>query len=1060
MKRYLLFVAVILLLPMVTFAQGTTSGSIEGLITDASGEPLPGANIIAIHQPTGTRYGVASRPNGRYTFKSVRVGGPYEIQVTFVGFNPDKKQIQNIELGESVELNFTLEEGELSLDEISVTAQTDPVFNADRTGASTNISTAELESRPTISRSITDFGRLIPQNTGGNSFGGRNDRYNNILIDGATLNDVFGLGEATPGSQAGAEPISLDAVKELNVDLAPFDVTNNNFTGGQLNAITRSGSNEFGGSVYFLGRNENFVGSLPVEGQNQVNEFPEFSESFVGFRAGGPVVEDEVFFFVSGEFKRRNDPLNTGVQGSGAGQIFGIPQSTFEEIQTIAQEQYGYDPGGYSLLTQEQDNNKFLAKLDWNISDDHKLTLRHNYVNASDDDGINRSTTGFDFSNRQYLFRSVQNSTVAELNSTLGENVFNTARVVYTQIRDERDVQSEPFPEVTFNLTDSNGEDVTMSMGIDRFSQANRLDQDLFEFTNNLTYINGDHEFTFGTSNQLFFFNNLFIQDFWGSYEFGSVQAFEDGEPSAYRYSYSRIPGVEKPEAEFSGLQFGLYAQDKWSVSNTFELTFGLRADMPVFPEAPLYNPDVEDAFGYDTREVASGNIMWSPRLGFNYDTELFGRLTQVRGGTGIFSGSPPYVWLSNQYSNTGADFARIDVTGDDTPQFSPDPNEQPQPGDGSGLSPVSTTEVNIMDKDFKFPQTWRNNIAVDHQLPWNLTLTLEGVYSKNVNDVVYENINLENRGTGPGGRPLYGTPGTFLGFLPFATFNSPSRIDPRFTNALLLKNTNKGYEYSLTGQLQKHTNIGLSGSISYTFNEAKSVTNATSSRAISNWQFNENFDINNPRLGTADFEVKHRILADISYQFNFADRFQTTVSLIFEGSSGRPFSWIYFGDANGDGQAFNDLVYVPESQDEVELVTASAEDNRTTDEIWADMNAFIENNPSLSKHRGEVVPRHNDRQPWRNVLDLRINQKIDTFSGQSVEITANIFNILNLLNDEWGEIRFSEFQNATLFNFYGLNSQGEPVLAFPQNYEREDAFITSDLSSRWQLQMGLRYNF
>lgn len=490
-----------------------------------------------------------------------------------------------------------------------------------------------------------------------------------------------------------------------------------------------------------------------------------------------------------------------------------------------------------------------------------------------------------------------------------------------------------------------------------------------------------------------------------------------------------------------------------------FTLTVGLRADMPILPDKPSFNPDVEDAFGYDTRRVASKNLMWSPRIGFNFDTDINGRLLQIRGGSGIFSGSPPYVWISNQYSNTGVDIARIDVQGEDTPQFSPDPNNQPRPGDTPELSPVPTTEVNIIEEDFKFPQTWRNNFALDYELPWGVVSTVEAIYSKTINDVVYENINLENVGTGPGGRPLYGTPGTFLGFLPFATFNDPARIDERFTNALLLKNTDRGYEYSLTGQLQKQTAFGLTGSVSYTFNEAKSVINATSSRAISNWQFNENFDVNNPRIGTADFEVRHRILANVSYLIRFSDRFETTISLIYEGSSGRPFSWIYFGDANGDGQNFNDLVYVPSSPEEVVLVGASASDNRTTDEIWADIDAFIESQPSLRKHRGEVVPRHNTRQPWRNVLDLRINQSIGTFTGQNVELTANIFNVLNLLNEDWGRIQFVQFQNETLFNFYGLQD-GKPVIAFPEGYSRSDAFDLSDLASRWQLQLGVRYSF
>lgn len=1032
-------------LPDEIRAQGVTTSAISGTVTDDTGAPLPGANVVATHVPTGTQYGTTSDVNGAYNLVTLRPGGPYTVQFSFVGFRTVAETGINLRLGETRVLNVELQEAAAELGEVEVVGIASTVLNSERTGASTNISQETIERLPTIQRSLSDFARLAPQSTGGNSLAGRNNRYNNIQIDGATLNDVFGLsGTGAPGGQAGAQPIGLDAIQEFNVDIAPYDIRYNGFTGGAINAITRSGTNRFEGSVYFLGRNEHFVGALEPQPGDVLN-YPEFSESFAGFRLGGPILQNKLFFFVNAELRRRNDPLATGLLGSGAANVFEVEPSTVNEIIDIARDQYGYDPGGYDLLTQDQGNHNLFARLDWNIDQRNRLTLRHNFVSANDDDGISRGTRRFDLANRQYIFRSDQNSTVAQLNTTFGSNAFNEARLVYTRIRDQRDVEADPFPEVRIDV--GGGREVVL--GIDRFSQANALDQDLVEFTDNLTYLRGKHSFLFGTSNQIWRFNNLFIQDYYGSYQFDSVEDFRLGRPALYQFSYAADGFGEQPRAAFTAFQLGFYAQDEYSVNPNLQFTVGLRLDVPVFPQEPPTNPAAVEAFGVPTTNTGSGNLLWSPRLGFNYAFSSE-RNTQLRGGTGIFSGRTPYVWISNQFSNTGVDVLRTRAFNLPAGFFVPeaDPSAQPRPGTSDLLEPIQTAEINLIDNDFKFPQVWRTNLAVDQRLPYGFVGTLEGLYTKTLNDVVYQNLNLVQTGTSANGRPIYGEIKGFRGV--------PSRLDPRFTNALYLSNTDEGHEYSLTAQLQKSTSRGLNGTFSYTFNRAENVNSATSSRAISNWQFNENFDVNNPRLSTSDFEVRHRLLGVVSQRFDWLERFATTVSLVYEGRSGSPFSWIYVGDANADGQSFNDLVYVPASADEVVIQEGS----------WEELDRFIGAFESLEEARGTVVERNAGRVPWRNLLDLQLTQTIETVPGQRVEFTANLFNVLNFLNGEWGRVQFLQFDNVSIWDFEGYTDDGRPIIAFEPGRlagyaeDRESLYLTSDLASRWQLQLGLRYTF
>jgi hypothetical protein len=1087
-------------------AQATTA-SIQGTVVDETDAPLPGVNVVAVHQPTGTRYGTATNPSGRFNIQGMRVGGPYTITASFVGYQTLRREGLRLQLDETAELQFSLTPRTAEMEEVEVVGQrSDAIIDKDRTGAATNVSTEQIEELPAISRSLTDFTRLVPQAQGDGSIAGANSRYNSILVDGATLDDVFGLGDAVPGSQAGAEPISLDAIEEFNINIAPYDVRSNGFTGGQINAITKSGSNQFEGSFRVKGGTEDFTGDLNGVGTG------EFNQAFYVGTLGGPIIEDELFFFVTAELKRESSPLDTrvGVDLPGTN-VFREPVSLFNQLQTVFDSTYGYTPGGISPLTQRQDDEKLLVKLDWNLNNNHRLTLRNNYVNARDDQGISRSAGSFSFGNRQYVFRSRQNSFTAQLNSTIGDDMFNEARFVYTRIRDERDVQDAAFPEVTLDL--GGGDEI--GAGIGRFNQANRLDQDLFELTNDFTYITGDHTLTVGTNNKFFQFSNLFIQDYYGSYTFESftvaddtisaVEALRRGQPAEYQYSYAtQAAGSSRPEADFSAFQFGGYVQDEWQATDNLRLTLGLRVDVPVLPDEPTFNETAYEAFGRSTSNVASGNPLWSPRLGFNYDRAFVSEdlSTQIRGGVGIFSGDPPYVFISNQYSNTGADVNRIDVAFDqagdfyganaptdgrrfvptnigDNPAAQPLPTNAPFCQDNPGsercsalLSPVQTTEINLASDDFKYPQTLRANVAVDQELPFGLVATAEGIYSGTINDVTFRNINLQAPtpgGTGDGqypiegskyGRPFYGTPG-----------GDVNRVSERFTNAILLENSNDGYQYSLTGEVQRTVREGLGGSLSYTYTRAENVNNGSSSRAISNWQYNENKDINNPRVGTADYEIRHRILGTMNYTFTYGDRFGTTLGLIYEGRSGEPFSWIYDGNANGDTQTLNDLVYVPENESDIVLES----DN------WDLMNAFIEGDDALSDARGSVIDRNTARAPWQNILDVRLSQRIQTFDGQRIEFIAEVDNFLNLLNDDWGRIENTSFNNITAWAFEGYvtpeavgtvengrilteDDVGKPRVSFEEETVREKLngrqFFTSDIASRWRARLSIKYTF
>ncbi len=1056
MRRGVLSVLFLLFLPTFLWAQGRTTAEIRGRVIDQEGgKPIPGATIVAEHLPTGTKYGAVSRPDGYFLISGLRVGGPYKVTVRSTGYKTLSRSGIYLRAGQSFEINFALETEAIQVKGITVVGER---LGA-QGGETIQLDPQTVEMIPTVTRSIQDYARVAPvavgtnigasDNLGGISIAGRNNRYNNFQVDGAVLNDPFGLPDAgTPGGQANAQPISIEAIEQMQISVAPFDVRQGVFTGGLINIVTRGGTNQLSGAAYIYGNNQDLVGVSPDTSKQKLSDY---TDLVFGARIGGPIIRNKLFYFVNAEMRQRVEPRPALGDPIIVENGFEAPKSMVDEVINITKNQYNFNPGGYDEFQNETGDIKLFARFDLNLGEDHRLTLRNNFVNASLDRGIYRSGSTFQLESGGYVFKSMQNQTVLQLNSVVGDNMANELRISYLMIRDKRDPNAKEFPQVTVSLRDTSGKFLgAVRFGGERFSQANALDQDVLEFTDNLTYFLGAHTLTFGTHNELLSFSNLFIQDYWGRWDFYSLDDYRNGIASRFSLSYSKLSDNPKPRAEWSMLQAGVYAQDEWQVNPKFRITAGLRVDVPIFLDKPLNNPDFHEAFPqYRTDEVPSGNLLFSPRFGFNYDMTEEAEMV-VRGGIGVFAGRTPGVWLSNQYSNTGMDLARVDLRSG-IPSFDPEIWKK----DKSTLTPIPTTEINITDPDFKLPQVLRVNLGADKMLPLDIRGSIDILYSKTLSDIAYANLNLK----GPvdtiqtiDGRPVFSHISNFR----YGTGN-PDLVDSRFTNVLLLKNTDQGYQFNVTVQLEKEFDFGLRSYVAYTYGRALDVNSGQSSRAISNWQYNEvPGDPNNPPLATSDFEIRHRIVANLGYSFTY-DFGSTTISLLYEGRSGRPFNFIYRGDANGDGRRYNDLIYVPASKDEIEI----------SDEDWANFNAFIDRFQNLKDYRGKIIDRNAMREPWINQLDLRVIQELKLFGDRHrFQLTVDVLNFLNLLNSDWGHQQYIPYQSYQLLQFDGYVKDGDvykPKVRYrgPAANESIDELYSKDnLLSRWRIQIGARYSF
>ncbi len=1099
-----------------SLAQGVTTASLNGQVTDANGEGLIGANVVAVHQPTGSQYGNATNLEGYFRIPYMKVGGPYKVTITYTGYEPFVKENVYLGLGQSFNLNVDLDETAQQLEGVEVVTYANDIFDGNADGQKTVVDEQAINATPTLSRAIADFARLNPlaninEQTDGFtiSLAGQNNRYNSIYIDGIVNNDAFGLaGSGTNGGQTGVQPISLDAIEQFTIAVAPFDIRQSGFAGGAINAITRSGTNELEGSAYWLHRNEDLAGKTPGEDleDDQRQKLPEFTANLYGARLGGPIVKDKLFFFVNAEIQRDETPQPFDI----ANYEGNADAAQLDALRNAMIERFGYDPGVYDNNTAFLDSEKFLVKLDWNINNNHRLSLRHNYVNAenleareSDDDDIR-------FVNGSEFFPSTTNSTALELTSTFNSNMSNKLTIGATFVRDDRDVDGDPFPYI--DLEDGGLGDITL--GGERFSTANRLDQDVITITNDFTLYKGRHSALFGVNFEYFNAANLFIRENFGAYTWEDqddqtgLDRFLAGENAdEYNHSFSQVDNVVGDEsaaiAEFQQILLGFYVQDEFQWTPDFKLTGGLRIDIPIWPDdVPVNNqfnnetiPAIE-SFGYDLQGARTGSfiepqILFSPRLSFNWDITGDNR-NQLRGGIGIFTSRVPLVWPGGAYNNYGLNISN--VQGTDVP-FQPDVNQQPvgfEP-DGTPIlevdpeNPVPGGQVDLFAEDFKLSQVMKLNLAYDRDLGNGYVATVEGIFTDYINNIRYQNLNLKPStrnltGAGPDERPLFN--GTQPGF-------GDDVIDPNYNYIMLASNTDLGYAWNAAVSLTKRFNRNFSGMVSYSYGDAYTLFDGTSSQNNSQWrgfynpQQGRNFETDEALRSV--FAAGHRIFGQFAYGLDYpiAGTFggRSQLSLNFNAQTGGFFSYVVgarnFLFVDDGGFDNNELIFVPESRDQIPLVDLDFNGQTfTPDQQWEILDSYISDMNDLSDRRGQYAEKNSANEPLEFTMDLRFLQDfyIEMANGKrnTLQFSLDIFNFTNLLNQEWGLIRragdFGNYRLLVLENSTGFppGTTTTPEYTInPDLIEGDDPWDGNGniddeglRSSRWQMQIGVRYIF
>lgn len=1039
-RRVALAMALLLSIDGLAAAQ-VTSGAITGAVTDESGGVLPGATVTAVHDETGVRSTAVTGTDGRFSILNIRAGGPYTVSVAMPGFRDAKKTGVVVPLGESANVPFRVIIQTMS-ENVDVVAERS-IISPTASGAASNVGQETIESMPTVARGLEDFARLSPYfvssgagdgaSSNALTVAGRNSKYNNVQIDGAVNNDLFGLADSgTPGGQTETQPVSLDAVQELQLVISPADVRQGGFAGGGINAITKSGTNKFKGTAFYFFRNRDLAGPGPCPAagtcpEDDVRKLSEFSDKQWGANLGGPIVKNKAFFFVNADMGRRKQPSGFSADGSSGTNwaSSAARQQGVAQILSIAQSKYGLNPGGSAEFIREIPSDKFIGKVDVVLNDRHRLTFRHNYVKGTNDIGT-VTNAQYRFPDAFYQIESKTNSSVAQMNSTFGTSV-NELRLAYTTVRDRRNGVSN-FPATRVDL------DATTSVvfGRETFSTANELDQDVIELTNDFTMPRGKHLITIGTHNEFFKFRNLFIRDNFGSYRFSSIANFDAGLAQQYDHSFSATSDPLQA-AKFKVNQIGFYVGDVFRATPRLTLTFGVRLDLPMFPDKPTANPVAKAAFGFGT-DVTPSSTLISPRFGFNYDIGGAGK-QQLRGMAGIFAGRTPYVWLSNQYGNTGIEFTRIGAALNATNRipFVTNPSAQPRVVTGASGS-AFTNEVDFVDPDYKYPQSFRTSLAYDRELGFlGLVASVEGMYSKTLKDIAYQNLNFRaGPTTRPDGRPVF------------------VRVNTAFSDLILLTDTDKGYAYNFSARVERPFRGNWSALVGYAYGDSYTVNDGTSSQAASNWgNAYTKGDPNNIDLMRSRFAAGHRIQLAASRKWNIGKSMDFMLSAYYDGASGRPYHFTIPSDFNGDGRTTNDLFYVPANQGEVAIINGT----------WDQLNAYIENDPVLKKQRGKIIDKHSGWGPWTNTLDVATSLGIKV-SGRRVELRADVQNFLNVLNKEWGTVDYATFGDlAPIPITIGADGRMTYNLA-TINLPTYIKYDRDNIRSRYRAQLGARVRF
>lgn len=1031
-------------------AQVTTAG-ISGIVIDEqTKETLIGVNVVVTHVPTGTVYGAATNAKGHYSIQGLRPGGPYTVKASYIGFQTKVFENLNLGLGEDYDLKIWLKDDSKTLDQVVVTADRNSSFNAQRTGAASSFNRKAIENTPSISRSIFDIASLTPQaNTAGSgtSFAGASNKYNSFQIDGTVSNDVFGLSSTgTNGGKTGANPISLEAIEAVQVVIAPFDVRQSGFTGGGINAITKSGTNNIHGSVYGFYNDENMYGTTPGklrEGQIR-KKVDKIQDRTLGFTIGAPIVKDKLFLFVNGEYSDSHSPLTYTV-GNGSKITKEEAQKVQDKLQAITG---GYDGGGFGAYTLPTKSYKALTRLDWNIAQGHRFTLRYSLLRANKVI-LGNSSDKLNFNNSGYDFISTTHSIVAEMNSRFNDKLTNEFRFGYNRVRDDGNYMGKPFPWVSIQMGEKDRRSI--NIGSSEYYTANRLRQDMFSLTDNLTYNVGNHKLVFGTNNEFFNVGNLFIRQMFGSYQYKSLDDFlsigTENEKSPYKFNHTyvndNVKGGPLWWANMYAAQLGFYAQDEWSATRNLKLTYGLRIDLPLFFNKPTENKDFNKEetvknLGLKNDFMPRTIPLFSPRIGFRYNIDDESKYI-LRGGTGLFTGRIPFVWLVNSIAKTGVELNDVYMSKPKDFKFEKDPYKQLK---SKGAAP----EVNLVRNDFKFPQVFRSNLALDMVLPYGIKATIEGMFSKNLNDVRYTNIwyqpveQSKFFKEGDLARPVFG------------------KVNDNYYNVILLGNSSKGYSYNITGQLSKEFDFGLFASLAYTYGHSYTTNGGGSSQAASNWGYNPQFyGDTQDDLSFAPHDLGHRVVANVSYRKEYAKYFATTIGIIYNGQSGSPFSVVVLSDLNSDGYGgpskANDLAFLPTDAQMGTMKMPEGEQKV--------LKQFIKDT-GIEKYQGSYIPRNALRTPFTNNIDLHFAQEFFfNIAGRkhTIEFNADIVNLANMFNRNWGVKYYVAHGNSKLFDYAKDKNTKETYYSFLQKAD-ETAWDMSDISSRWHAQIGLKYKF
>jgi hypothetical protein len=1056
-------------------AQVTTS-SMSGILLDNNKEPLIGASVVVIHEPSGSEYATITRDDGRYSLSGLRVGGPYSITTSYVGY---KDVVQNniyLNLGQNFAYSPIMTEDSQILDELVIIAEKNSILNDKRTGASTNISTQMINAMPTLDRSVGNFVRLTPQSNG-LSFGGADNRFNNITLDGSIFNNSFGLA-GLPGGQTNSTPISLDAIEQLQINLAPYDVRESGFTGAGINAVTRSGTNDFKGSIFFNYRDEALVGKKANEKDVTVNNF---NVNQIGFRLGGPLIKNKLFFFVNGEVEQRKDPGSTFIarkEGQTVGgNISRVLQKDLDELKAFLISKYGYDPGVYQDFELPTNSTKGTARIDYNLSNKSKFSLRYNFLlsernqvpsNSGSFNGRTNNGFGMAFNNSTYFINNNLNSIIAEHNY-IGSNYSNKIIAGFTANRDFRTTNSKIFPLVDILSEGRN----YITFGYEPFTPNNRLDTDTWQLRNDLTIYRGNNTLTFGANLESFTFFNTFTPTYYGQYVYSSLADFyadtdsaTDNDPTLRRYTinFSNLEGAALPTAKTNANSVGLYAQDEIQINSNFKVTAGIRVDLPIFANTALNNTQVE---GYEfkdengqplklnTSKLPNTNPLISPRVGFNWDVNG-DRSLQLRGGSGVFSGRPAFVWLSNQVGNNG--ILQGGLSEDNTKAkypFNPEVTKYvlaPKPG-----QPAPSYGIAVTDPNFKFPQVWRSNLALDYELPFGVVATAEVLYSYDLQNVNYINANLKpsvDKLPGVDNRPVY------------YFNNAGNRLNSNITDAIYLSNNSGGNTINATIKLEKPIKNGFGGMIAYNYGNAKDYISA-GSIAASSWRDNFSVRGNNlPDLSLSNNNLRNRFIGAVSYRIEYLKSLASQFSIFIQSQNQENVSYRLNGDLNGDQNFSNDLIFVPNKASDLKFEDYKLGDKTFTaaDQIAA-FDAYIDQDPYLSTRRGQYTERNGFILPMVTNIDFsfvqEIGKKINN-KNNIIQLRADIFNIGNLLNNKWGvgkrvnnfaPLRFSKYDATTkepIYRFENLN--GELL--------KETFTSSTSIGDVWQMQLGVRYIF